>query len=590
VDFVRPVVLDYGFGAWRFQPTEQLDADDTNQVLPVTVGDTRTTRPADVGGDLQVASFNVLNYFTTLGEDLAGCTYYYERDETDPVTVNRGCDARGAAEVEDFERQQAKIVTAINALGAEVVSLSEIENSAKFDQPRDTALAALVDALNADLGAEEWAYVPTPTDAPDPAGEDVIRNALIYKPADVAPVGESAIRPSTTDDDPFVNARDPLAQVFQPVGAIEDDRFMLVVNHFKSKGSAPSTGENADTGQGGWNARRTEQAQALATWTEQLRTEQDVEKVYLDGDFNSYTFEDPMLALYDAGYTNLDEEFDGGESYLFGGLVGSLDHGLANDAALADTTGATVWNINSVESIALEYSRYNYNATLFYDGTTPYRASDHDPVLFGIDTTPVAAEQVATTVSVKVTPRKVTVNKTRPMVHVKVAAEDGSTVEDGTVTVAQGDRVLGSGPVADGTANVRIPAFDEAGRQELTVSYAGGDGSGTAALSDSTTTVALTVDKQRPASKLTVRPGRVVVDRTRPTVRLVLDADGQRVTGPARVRAQARTWTSRVRNGVVQLRLPAFQGAGKRTVTVTYLGDGANASLTATRTIQVRTR
>ena len=89
-----------------------------------------------MGGDLQVASFNVLNYFTTLGEDLEGCTYYDDRFG-DPVTVNRGCDARGAAEQEDFERQQAKIVEAINALGAEVVSLSEIENSARFGQDRD---------------------------------------------------------------------------------------------------------------------------------------------------------------------------------------------------------------------------------------------------------------------------------------------------------------------------------------------------------------------------------------------------------------------------------------------------------------------
>ncbi len=397
VTFVRPVVLDYRYDLWRFQPLAQLTAEDQDDVSPATFGDTRTDRPADVGGDLQVASFNVLNYFTDLGVDLAGCTFYYDRTEQDPVTVNRGCDARGAAEAEDFARQQAKIVTAINRLGAEVVSLEEIENSARFGHDRDASLAALVDALNADAGADVWAFVPTPTVRPDAADEDVIRTAFIYKPAAVRPDGESVIRIKSGDDDPFVNARDPLAQVFAPVGTVRGDRFMLVVNHLKSKGSAPRDDEdpNADNGQGAWNVRRTEQTEALAAWVQEVRAAHGVAKVYLDGDFNSYTFEDPMLALYDAGFTNLATEFDAGHTYLFGGLVGSLDHGLASAAALSSTTGATVWNINSVESVALEYSRHNYNATLFYDGQTPYRASDHDPILFGIDTHPLPARSGA---------------------------------------------------------------------------------------------------------------------------------------------------------------------------------------------------
>jgi NAD(P)-dependent dehydrogenase (short-subunit alcohol dehydrogenase family) len=37
-----------------------------------------------------------------------------------------------------------------------------------------------------------------------------------------------------------------------------------------------------------------------------------------------------------------------------------------------------------VESIALEYSRYNYNATNFY-APAPFRASDHDPIIVGLD-------------------------------------------------------------------------------------------------------------------------------------------------------------------------------------------------------------
>jgi len=43
-----------------------------------------------------------------------------------------------------------------------------------------------------------------------------------------------------------------------------------------------------------------------------------------------------------------------------------------------------VWNINSVESIALEYSRYNYNALDLYQPNA-FRSSDHDPILVGLN-------------------------------------------------------------------------------------------------------------------------------------------------------------------------------------------------------------
>ncbi|CAN5154910.1 hypothetical protein BH18ACT9_BH18ACT9_17410 [soil metagenome] len=582
--FVRPVVLDYGFGKWRFQPTAQLTAGDANAVKPATFEvTTRPASPEAVGGDLQVASFNVLNYFTDVGVDLTGCTFYTERDETDPVSVRGGCDARGAAEREDLERQEAKIVNAINALGAEVVSLSEIENSAKFGRDRDASLAALVSALNAKLGKEEWAFVPTPADAPDPAGEDFIRNAFIYKPAAVSLVGDSAIRPSG-DGDPFVNARDPLAQVFAPVGAVESDRFMLVVNHFKSKGSPPSdpSDPNRDYGQGAWNVRRTEQAAALAAWVEQLQAANGVAKVYLDGDFNSYTYEDPMLALYAEGYTNLEVEFDAGSTYLFGGLVGSLDHGLANEAALASTTGATVWNINAFEPVALEYSRYNTNATIFYDGTTPYRASDHDPVLFGIDTTPLDDGQAQSTLSAVVTPTRIKVNKTRAWVRATVTSSDGAPVDDGILSVSAGDRVLGTATVTDGAANVRLPVFGSTGTKLLTVSYSDGTPA------DSSTTVPARVVKQKPALRVVLKPGTVVAAKTRPTVKAVLHATGQKVTGVVKVATQGRCWVVRVKDGVATRQLPTYSTAGRTRIKVVYLGDARNQRVAKTVTLWVR--
>ena len=91
-----------------------------------------------------------------------------------------------------------------------------------------------------------------------------------------------------------------------------------------------------------------------------------------------------MQVFYNAGYTDLNEHHGNmHQSYNFDGLNGSLDHILANEAALDRVTGSDIWNINAPESLALEYSRYNYHGTLFY-APDAYRSSDHDPEVAAI--------------------------------------------------------------------------------------------------------------------------------------------------------------------------------------------------------------
>src|SRR5699024_6440768 len=115
--------------------------------------------------DIKVASINVLNFFTDLGDQTASCVPFYDRDGNGN-NVRSGCDQRGAWDAADLGRQQEKEVAAINALGADVVCLIEIENSAKFGHPRDETLAHLVNALNAAAGPGTWAYVPSSTELP----------------------------------------------------------------------------------------------------------------------------------------------------------------------------------------------------------------------------------------------------------------------------------------------------------------------------------------------------------------------------------------------------------------------------------------
>ncbi len=380
--FTAPVVLDFRNSSWKFQPLAALTPANAGEVQPVTFEGTRPEAPENVGGNVKIASFNVLNYFTTTGDQLTGCTYYQDRDGK-PVTVRGGCDARGAANAENLERQEAKIVEAINGLGADVVSLMEIENSAKFGKDRDEALATLTAALN-EATPGVWDYVRSPADLPALENEDVIRNAFIYKKAAVEVVGESVI---LDDDVAFSNARKPLAQSFNTVGGDASTEFLMITNHFKSKGSG--SGENADQGdgQGASNADRVEQATALVAFADDLKAETGSDKVFLTGDFNAYSAEDPMQVLYEAGYINQGGKTDG-YSYVFSGLSGSLDHILASPAADATVSGVDVWNINAVESVALEYSRYNYNAVNFYE-PNQFRSSDHDPVVVGLNLAPV---------------------------------------------------------------------------------------------------------------------------------------------------------------------------------------------------------
>jgi 5'-nucleotidase len=406
--FHEPVILDFRNNTWKFQPTTQV-TDDGSDVATFDNTREQNAAPQDVGGGIKLATFNVLNYFNTTGQAWAAggtgrtCSYFSDRAGT-PIAVD-SCDPngpRGAATDASLARQQSKIVTAINGLGADIVSLEEIENSVKIGESfRDDAVRALVGALNDDAGAGTWAFVASPTEATTAANvaeQDVIRTAFIYKPATVRPVGQSDIL-FAGPTSPFANAREPLAQAFKPKGQPNSAAFAVIVNHFKSKGDStpPATGDNANGEQGAFNGDRVRQANALVTFANEFAAARGTNKVFLTGDFNSYTHEDPMQVLYDAGFGAVESDDADDDSYSFSGLSGSLDHVLANDAAMSMVTGADVWEINADEAIAFQYSRYNYNATQFFDGSSPFAASDHNPEIVGIDTDAARDIQVLAT-------------------------------------------------------------------------------------------------------------------------------------------------------------------------------------------------
>ena len=321
-------VLDYDFGLYKVQPTQGADYTSTNP---------RAALPDDVGGDVRVAAFNVLNYFTTLDDGV--------NDICGP-SMDQEC--RGADTPEEFTRQRDKIVAALAAMNADVVGLIEIEN-----HPGDVPTADLVSGLNDAVGAGTYAYVATGA-----IGPDAIRQALIYKPAKVSPMGAFAVLDSSVDPrflDDF--NRPTLAQTFQD--AVSGGIFTVAVNHLKSKGSPCDLIGDPDTGDGSGNCNLTREAaaEALVDWLATDPTGSGDADFLIIGDLNAYDKEDPIDVLVAAGYTDVLFHFLGEDaySYVFDGQLGYLDHALANAGLLGDVTGVTVWHINADEPVFIDY-------------------------------------------------------------------------------------------------------------------------------------------------------------------------------------------------------------------------------------------
>ncbi|MBN3728984.1 ExeM/NucH family extracellular endonuclease, partial [Burkholderia sp. Ac-20379] len=341
-------VMEMRYSAWRLQPVP-------GSAVPAfdASGNPRGPAPArHPQADVRVASFNVLNYFNGDGQ-------------------GAGFDApdnRGAPTYAEFQRQEAKIVSAITALQPDVIGLMEIANNGYGD-------LSAVRQLAARLG-DNWRVVDPGVDK---LGGDAIKVALLYNSRSVEPVGHAATLAIDNKN------RQPLAQTFRRIGGARP--VTVVVNHLKSKGCTDATGLDADQGDGQscWNPTRVRAAGLVADWLAGNPTGVEGAGVLLIGDMNSYAKEDP-IALFEArGYTNLAARFigDSAYSYVYSGETGYLDHALASAALLPRVKAVHEWHINADEPIALEYT-YAYKSTeqrTSYYAADAYRSSDHDPVV-----------------------------------------------------------------------------------------------------------------------------------------------------------------------------------------------------------------
>ncbi|KAF1712379.1 endonuclease [Pseudoxanthomonas kalamensis DSM 18571] len=332
-------IVDQRHGSWRLQLQAPLQV----RAAP------RPSAP-QVGGNLRLAVFNMENYFNGDGRGGGFPT------------------PRGAKTPQQLQAQTAKLVATLQALGADIAALMELENDG---YGADASLPRFVAALNAAGPARDWRFV----DAGHGPGTDTIRVGLIYRASRVAPAGA----PAVLEGGPFgERSRVPLAQAFRRGSG---PALVVVANHFKSKGCSEAEGADADQddGQGCWNALRTDSARRLDAWLKTDPTGQGGDLQLVVGDLNAYAMEDPPRWLREAGWRDAFAVagVEAPYSYVYRGQAGRLDHALLSPALAQRLRGAAEWHVNADEPDREGYARDNLPG--------PWRSSDHDPMLLGFD-------------------------------------------------------------------------------------------------------------------------------------------------------------------------------------------------------------
>jgi predicted extracellular nuclease len=338
-------VLDQRRGEYRLQLTEKLAVREAP----------RPAQLPSVPGNLRVASLNMHNLFN--GDGRGG-----------GFPTERGAQTR-----EDYQRQLAKLVGVVQAMRPDIAVMMEVENDGSG---ADSTLVQLVEALNAAGPVRDFRWIDTGASL----GNDAIHVAMIYRAGSATPVGPYA----TLLDGTFANrSRAPLAQLFRLPGG---ERLQLTAVHFKSKGCGhePDLAQGADAdqhdGQGCWNPVRVASVRRVADWLadDPLHAGQGTPRLLI-GDFNAYAQEDPLRLLLAGGWQDafaLQPRRERPYSFVFGGAAGRLDHALVDAAMRAHLRGAEEWHINADEAGFFD----ERNA----DSPGPWRASDHDPILLGL--------------------------------------------------------------------------------------------------------------------------------------------------------------------------------------------------------------
>jgi predicted extracellular nuclease len=307
---------------------------------PVFFGNPRPATPTDLGNcNLKVCAANL--------------EYYLPYNYTGTY---------GAANAAQAEQQHTKIIAALKAIDADIYGLIEIEEG-------QNALTKLVNSLNIAVPGR-YAFID---DGGLPDGT-YIKVGYIYRTDKVTPYLNLKENTGTSS-----SKYRKKAQAFTLNS--NNERFIFSLNHFKAKSGCPSSGVDADQGdgQGCYNASRVAEATSTLSFVSDWENYYNDNDVLIMGDLNAYGKEDPVQTLVRDGYIDMHRAFhaDSAYSYMYNGAAGYLDNVLASPSMRSQITGVSVFHVNADEPTMFEYSGSAYQPDM-------YRYSDHDPVVVGL--------------------------------------------------------------------------------------------------------------------------------------------------------------------------------------------------------------
>ncbi|WP_286170891.1 cell wall-binding repeat-containing protein [Bacillus sp. NTK071] len=336
-------IVSYDYSNFKIRPTGTFPS--------VIEGDTKreVTKIESSEGDLTVASYNIENYYTGVGESKTAKI-------ADSIVNNmKTPDIIGLIEVQDnngptddgttdASESYNAIIKAIEEAGGPTYKFTDIAPADKVDggQPGGNIRVGFI--YN-----PERVNLPKKTAGDATTSVDVDANGLTLNPGRIDPT-----------NDAFKNSRKPLAAEFEFNG----EKVVVVANHFNSKG-----GDGALFGAEhpvvlGSEVQRIKQASIVNGFVNDVVTNMDDANVVVLGDLNDFEFSKPINTLEGDVLTNMMERLPSEQryTYVYQGNSQVLDHILVSNNLAKRTTIDSI-NINADFSEA--------------DG----RASDHDPVL-----------------------------------------------------------------------------------------------------------------------------------------------------------------------------------------------------------------
>lgn len=244
-------------------------------------------------------------------------------------------------------------------------------------------LSTLVQSI-ADQGGIRYSFVDiapvNKEDGGQPGGN--IRVAYLYDPSvirlrdanpgsntdanEVLPGPELKYNPGLIDpsNNAWLNSRKPLAAAWETLDG--KNKFFTVNVHFTSKGGGSSIEGDARPPVNGGVATREAQAKLVAEFTSSILAEDSTAKIIVSGDFNEFTFAQPLETfLAESGLEDLDEVAGIAATerytYLYDMNCQQLDHMFVSPAL---ATGAQMHHLH-------------VNTWVSFDD----QASDHDPTV-----------------------------------------------------------------------------------------------------------------------------------------------------------------------------------------------------------------